>query len=243
MKVHHPSELRALRADALAQRAIDREDRFKDVVGEFERRRHLPPDESAAAAVVSAYAAGRAPPWLAAVLIGAIRHPVGYPTVLSIIRDNHRSLAESYAPAAIVKIVGRGRHPDCLDDLIALLRDAPETQVRCTAARTLGLLGAHDAIPALFDALRGERIVWRAARFALTQMPVDDDALAVWLRGDAVERRAACEVVVDQLDATRRGAPGPSPSLRPLVLRAIDQGTAVLLTGENEDLRAWAAAP
>lgn len=115
-------------------------------------------------------------------------------------------------------------------------------QVRCTATRTLGLLGATGAIPAVLEALRGGRIVWRAARYAFAYMPVGDEVLAVWLCGDAVERRAACEVVAEQLEEARRGAAGPSTSLRPLVLRALDEGAAVLLTGENEDLRAWAAS-
>jgi hypothetical protein len=62
-------------ATALADHA-----RFKHVAVELERRM---PDADAADALVEAYRANEAPPWLAVHLLGCIGHEVGYATPMS----------------------------------------------------------------------------------------------------------------------------------------------------------------
>jgi hypothetical protein len=79
----------------------------------------LSPDEEAAAIVVDAYQQGRVEPWLAALLLGAIRHERGYPTALAILRRGARRSSEIYAGPAMAKIRG----VEAFDDLAAVLRE------------------------------------------------------------------------------------------------------------------------
>src|ERR1044071_1257895 len=89
---------------------------FKAAAVALER---LPPDEEAAATIVTAYQQDRVAPWLAALLIGAIRHEHGYPTALAILRRGAGQLSESYAGPAMAKIRG----VEAFDDLAAVLRE------------------------------------------------------------------------------------------------------------------------
>src|SRR5579872_4446834 len=78
--------------------------------------KRLPPDQEAAATVVAAYQQDTVAPWLAALLIGAIRHERGYPTALAILRRGAGRLSESYAGPAMARIRG----VDAFDDLAAV---------------------------------------------------------------------------------------------------------------------------
>jgi HEAT repeat protein len=125
---------------------------FKAAAVALER---LPPDEEAAATVVAAYQQGRVDPWLAALLIGAIRHEHGYPTALAILRRGAGQLSESYAGPAMAKIRG----VEAFDDLAAVLREPGlERRVYEGAAYGLGQVADPRALPLVIDACMQERV-------------------------------------------------------------------------------------
>lgn len=115
----------------------------------------LSPDEEAATTVVTAYQQGTVDPWLAALLIGAIRHERGYPTALAILRRGAGQLSESYAGPAMARIRG----VDALDDLAAVLHEPGlERRVHEGAAYGLGEIADPRALPLVIEACMQERI-------------------------------------------------------------------------------------
>ena len=76
----------------LVRRAVANPAVFKAVSGLLRRR---PPDDAAAAWLVAAFDAGEAPAWLVAHLLGQLRSPVGYGSVLRILMSGARRLSES----------------------------------------------------------------------------------------------------------------------------------------------------
>ncbi len=161
-----------------------------------------PPDEAAALRVREAFAAGRAPPWLAAMLLGGIRHERGYSLALEILAGGHGSLSEEYAATAIVCIAS----PAAERDLVRVFESAigPErSATRRAASWALGALRTPSATNAVLDALaRGHIRALTAAR-ALAGAPLDPALLTDWLR---TGRRDVERVFVGMLIAQRCSA-------------------------------------
>ena len=237
--------VRALRTAAptmsaveLVEAALDDESLFKLVIGEFDRR-GAAPDLAAAERVAQAYDAGRVHAWLAAVLLGRVGHPAGYPTLLAIVRSGDGA-ARGYVEEAFGRLAGEGP----VDALVALLRESDSQPARSVAARSLAAIGARSAIPEVTAAVRAGRIGFWPARAALVGLGVEDERVASWLRSDArVDATLGCAVVFERMERQRaaKGSEGPSAALGALVLTAVDAGTPSLLRHEEEALRAWAA--
>jgi hypothetical protein len=60
-----------------------------------------PPNDTGARFLLAQYKKGDCPPWLAAYLLGCVRHELGYATVLQILLDAPGLCAESYAGVAL----------------------------------------------------------------------------------------------------------------------------------------------
>jgi hypothetical protein len=162
-----PKELVAL--------AVERHHHFKEVVLELRSR---PPDPDATAAVLAAWAAGAAPPWLTAVLLGAARDPAGYSAALQILRSAPGSLAESYAAAAMVHIRGEAARSDLIDIL--------ESDVRGRARKgaALGLVQVADANAAMavLAARRRRQLGTSSAAAVLARVPEAEELIVGLLR-------------------------------------------------------------
>lgn len=233
------SALHVMRPVELAALALDRHQVTKLVVHEFERRVGDPPDPEAAALLVRAHEEGTAPPWLVAILLGAVGHASGYPTALAILAASSNGNEGAYVSEAIVRMVG-GR---CADDLLPCLGDDESAAVRNLAARTLALAGVREALPAICDAATRERIGIRRARSALVTLDVDDEVVAGWLRSEQkTEITLGCQVVLKRLERTRmkQAVRAPERWLAPLLRAALERPELTLLRYEHEVLEEWA---
>lgn len=233
-----------MRATALVQLAIGEERSFKTVLAELERRSSEPPDPDAATAAVRAYEAARAEPWVAAALLGRIRHPLGYGAALAILRGpaGPSAAAHSFAAEAIAAMVGSR----CAEDLLPWLRDDPSPAVRRAAAHTLAHAGVREAIPFIHEAFTGGRLFVRTARESLVDVDVDDAAVAAWLQSErTTDAVLGCAVVFERLERarSRRRVREPGVALAPIVLTALDRAALVILRYQRDSVEAWATAP
>lgn len=78
----------------LVERTIEDDRHWKLAVRELGRRG---PDDEAARGAIAAHASGRAPPWLIADLLGAIRHPLGCAVLREIVDAPHVITARAAA--------------------------------------------------------------------------------------------------------------------------------------------------
>jgi hypothetical protein len=139
-------------------------------------QRH-PPNATAAAIVVDGYRDQRVAPWLAALLLGALRHPDGYATAHAILRRGAGQLSEAYAAAAMFQIRGAA----AFDDLAGVLWEPGlERPSYEGAAYALGDIPDPRSMPLVLEALAGRRIrLVTAAKIAATTS--SEDALLAWL--------------------------------------------------------------
>ncbi|WP_104985660.1 hypothetical protein [Sorangium cellulosum] len=211
--------------------------RFKHVAAELERRA---PDADAAGALVEAYRAEEAPPWLAAHLLGCIGHEAGYATVREILLNAPGSLAESYAGPALAKIRGER----ALQDLCVLLRDAPKQVSREGAACGLGRLGSPSAATALLEAATAGRIRWHTAAGILAGTPIAPRRLGELLRsGETAQLRLATEIVwVALLDANSGRSTWVhdfAAELRPMIRDVLAKPALNMAPRKRAQLEAW----
>ncbi|WP_437607670.1 hypothetical protein WMF20_43370 [Sorangium sp. So ce834] len=219
-------------AAALADHA-----RFKHVAAELGRRA---PDADAAGALVDAYRAGEAPPWLVAHLLGCIGHEVGYALVREILLSAPGMLAESYAGPALAKILGE----HALSDLCMLLRDAPKQASREGAAYGLARFRSPSAEAALLEAASAGRIRWHVAANVLADIPIAPSRLCELFRSGGIERlRLATEVVSAALrDADGGGSTwiyDVAAAVGPLVREALANPALSMAPRKRTQLEAW----
>jgi hypothetical protein len=195
----------------LASGAITWAINFKAAALALERLR---PDESAATIVVDAYQEDRVAPWLAALLLGAIRHPHGYPTALAILRRGAGQLSESYAGPAMAKMRGGA----ALDDLAAVLREPGlERWVYEGAAYGLSKIADPRALPLVIEAFVQKRI--RVSTAGSIAEVASADTLLTWLASaDQRYRELALHAFFYW---SAGGQPYPSRAARAAVLRAL----------------------
>ncbi|MDC3979815.1 hypothetical protein [Polyangium jinanense] len=221
----------------LVTTAIANHARFKDVAAELERRT---PDADAASALVEAYRAEEAPPWLAAHLLGCIGHELGYATVREILLNAPGMLAESYAGPALAKILGERALPD----LCALLRDAPKQISREGAAYGLKRLGPPSAEAALLEAATTGRIRWQTAASLLADIPIAPRRLCGLLRsGEVVQLRLATEIVWVALRHARSGQNtwiyDVAAELEPMIRDVLANPALSMAPRKRTGLEAW----
>lgn len=180
-------DLRPLASREIVRRVLAAHALLQDAAAILEARAR---DEEAAGALARAYDEGRAPAWLTAHLLGCVR--AGYDTARAILLRGERSLSESYAGVAMARIdPTRAR-----DDLLVIVRDAPQLRVREGAAYGLGALDASVvAVPAVVDAARRGLIRCTCAAYVVQPACASEELIA-WLSSDDVFlRRLAVEVV------------------------------------------------
>lgn len=144
------------------------------------------PDAESAARVVRAYESGRCEPWCAASLLGAIGHPDGYATALSILWSAPGALAESYAGPALARMRG----DEALSDLAAVLDDDSLPQ-RAHEGAALGLSTLSDsrADDVLLAAVDRGRVRTSVAGAVACERGIPSARLISWLRGTDSRRR------------------------------------------------------
>jgi hypothetical protein len=179
----------ALEAQDLVREALINHAVFKFSVIELEKR---PPSRPAAEIVVNAFRNGDAPPWLAAVLLGACRDKVGYNTVREMLLSAPRIRAEGYAGVALAKIAGH----DSLDDLINIMSNATDRHICEGAAFGLNSLGLPESAQALRKAalsgkMRPSTAAWMLAR----SFPNEGEVLELLRSPDQKSIRLATEII------------------------------------------------
>lgn len=189
--------------------------------------KRLPPDQEAAATVVAAYQQDTVAPWLAALLIGAIRHERGYPTALAILRRGAGRLSESYAGPAMARIRG----VDAFDDLAAVVREPGlERRVHEGAAYGLGRIADPRALPLVIEAYTQERIrVDTAGSIAANR--ASEAALRSYLASPEQRYRTLAVHAFFFWSASRQ--PYPSQAGRDAVLHALARPEHVPFPGEQ----------
>ncbi|XSG73979.1 hypothetical protein ACP8Y2_17520 [Herpetosiphon llansteffanensis] len=108
---------------------------FKQIDAVLAQRRSAP---AATELLIAAFAAGKAPAWLIAYLLGRIGAACGYATVRSIVLAAPGQMAEDYAAVAMVRI----DREQALIDLAELLNTAPQRASREAAASGLAEFGS-----------------------------------------------------------------------------------------------------
>lgn len=223
----------------LVRTAISNRASFKFVVGELEKR---PPSKAAAEAVTEVYGLGDAPPWLAAVLLGACRDKVGYDTVRGILLSAPGLGAESYAGVALFKIRGG----EALDDLKWILLNAPDLRSREGAAYGLQALGCQEAGPAILEATLAGKVRWRTGSHILSHNLANQAmVLGLLLTGDMHQARIATEIIDSSILSAKSGMGTNSLVFRPVrkLLQAVDQALSdprfTMAPGKRQRLNTW----
>jgi hypothetical protein len=182
-----PDAVDDLPSPKIVVRVLDDHSLFKRASAIFLRRK---PDEDAASVLLDAYHAGRAPPWLAAHLLGCLRAPLAYETVRAILHEAPRLLAESYAGVAMARIAGQAARAD----LLGTMRGAQSRRSREGALYGLGELGDSTVIPHILAAVRDRLIGRGAAGSVVATLGVSSQELATWLRSpDQATREVALD--------------------------------------------------
>jgi hypothetical protein len=151
-----------------------------------------PPDEDAAALLLEAYKAKRAPPWLTAQLLGCLRARSTYSAAREILLNAPGLLAETYAGVAMARIAGL----DARVDLLELLRRAEHWRSRQGALYGLAALRDPSLAPLIRDAVRDGFILCRDAGAVLSGLDVPTKVLVEWLASaDDVSRQVALDTV------------------------------------------------
>ncbi|UJR83148.1 Hypothetical protein I5071_52140 [Sandaracinus amylolyticus] len=143
------------------------------------------PDEHAARVVIDAHDRGEAPSWLAAVLLGRVRHRTGYAKSIEILRRCDRLLSEDYAAVAAVRIAGA----DAERDLVDVVNTMEDGNARKAAASGLGMIGTASAIAFLAGAPARSRLRGASVAHALAGAAVETRTMLEALRSPDLETR------------------------------------------------------
>jgi HEAT repeat protein len=154
---------------------------FKDVLRRLET---LPPSENASLTVIKTHDRGDVGSWMAAALLGRVRHRFGYVRVLEIL-DANDAQANSWAADALVRIVGR----DSELDLARVIDEVDHGIARKSAALALGSLGSESSIAILVRALERGRLRALSVAQALCNTHVEPSVLVRALASPALEAR------------------------------------------------------
>lgn len=161
---------------------------FKKAGRELEQ---LLPDEAAARAVIQAYQEQRAEPWLAAFLLGCIRHDVGYDIVRTILLEGTPS-ASDYAGKAMAAIGGRR----AAGDLVDILNATTSWRIRQAAIFGLEDLDYKPAVPFLIEAYSRGHLGPSPHVSKLVAEAVTEQMLLAWLGSDNEnDAKLACKVI------------------------------------------------
>ena len=175
----------------------------------------LPPDEEAAGIVVDAYQEDRIEPWLAGLLLGAIRHERGYPTALAILRRGAGMGSESYAGSAMARMWG----VKAFDDLVAVLRE-PGLEHRVCEGAAYGLREIDDprALQLVIEAFVQDRIRIDTAGSIAACLASEAELLSYLASVEQRYRSLALHAFFYWSASLR---PYPSQAARDTVLRAV----------------------
>lgn len=164
-----------MKAVEIVERAIRDHATIKAALASLRQR---PTDDEAVAVLLRAYHGGRAPAWLTAALLGALRAENAYDLVHEMLRCQHGFMIEAYAAGAMFEIRGdRAEH-----DLLELAWHAPDGRTRDAAALVLSGRLTRASVLAL---ARGKRILYGTAASLLTREGVDEALLHELLSSDA----------------------------------------------------------
>lgn len=167
------------------------------------------PDDATSELLIEEYRTGRAPPWLAAHLLGCLRAPAGYSVVREILISAPGLTAEAYAGVALARIdpaLARG-------DLLLLMSQGGHRRIREGALYGLGSLRQPDLGDAIVEAVRRGRVQADAAGSVIASLGLSHEALLAWLESsDALRRNVAVRAVF--FLSARAGGVVPRPLAR-----------------------------
>lgn len=170
----------------LVERAIRDHATFKAAIASLRER---PTDDRAVETLLEAYREGRAPAWLTAVLLGALRAEAAYDFVRNMLETMHGQMVESYAAGAMVEIRGERAQPD----LVHIAWHASDGRTRQAAA---GAIRGREKRATLLALSRAGRIDPLSVSFSLARDGVDETWLRELLSSDAdVDLRIGTEVL------------------------------------------------
>ena len=173
----------------LVDKAVQNRTCFKIVSPKLEA---LPPDKTAANKLISAYRAGKSPPWLTAHLLGCVGHSVGYATAKQILLDGPGQSAESYAGVAMAKIRGTESYAD----LREILANGEQPKMRRGAAHGLAHRREPDVIPTFIEGYAAKRLPLNDVSWHVAHCGPDDSVLISLLKSsDSRLQRLGCKTV------------------------------------------------
>lgn len=216
----------------LVERAIREHATFKSAVTALEKRCT---DTHAVETLLRAHREGRAPAWLTAVLLGALRAEAAYEVVHEMLRTMHGGMVEDYAAAAMMKIRGERAEPD----LVELAWHATDGRTRNAAAMVLKSRSTRSTILAL---ARAARIHYLTAAAVLARDAVDEALLRELLSSEAeIDLRIGTELLCSwlrnaELSSIREG-------IEPLVRRVLGLGDFRMSPTKRRTLLAWVGEP
>lgn len=156
----------------LVERAIREHATFKAAILALRKR---PTDDQAVQALLGAYREGRAPAWLTAALLGALRAQSAYELVHEMLRTQHGCGIEGYAASALKDIRAERAAPDLLE----IAWTAADGRTRNAAAAMLTNTATILALA------RAGRIHHTTAAYKITRDGVDEVVLLALLSSDA----------------------------------------------------------
>ncbi|WP_236515427.1 hypothetical protein [Sandaracinus amylolyticus] len=240
-RVRRIRELRdpiALVREALADSRV-----FKFVVASLDE---CEPNEHAARLVVEAHDRGEAPSWLAAALLGHVRHRVGYAKVMEILRRGDALLSESYAAGSAALIAGAAAERD----LMEVVDTVEDGYARRAAAHALGTIGTVTAIAFLAGAPARGRLRCASVAHALATAPVETRTMLEAMRSPDLETRRWPPMLIAQRlrSAAREDAARPAvpddPELRNALASVLEEGVGaegVVWRADAQVIRDWLA--
>lgn len=238
----------------IVRRAIEDPSYFEDAVAALA---HCEPNALAARTLVDAHDANEVPSWLVACLLGHVGHRDGYSRVIDILRRGDRSLSESYAAEAAVRIADTSiAGVDVQADLEDVIDSIEDGTTRKAAAWALGALGTARAIAFLTAAPARGRLHARTVAKVLSRAAVDPEIMLDATRSSHPDtRRWPAMLIAERV--RRRGdldSAGParaplenqelrrcaqSPSLRAALGEQLAKGEDTVWSADAKLVRAW----
>jgi len=220
----------------LVERAIREHATFKSAVLILRER---PADDHAMGALLHAYREGRAPAWLTAALLGALRAEAAYELVHEMLRTMHGYMIESYAAGAMMQTRGERAVPD----LVELAWHAADGRTRNAAA---GALTTKETRATILALARAERIHYGTAAYVMTRDGVDQALLHELLSSDAeIDLRIGTECLCDLLrnEESRSVLSSIRERIEPTLRRVLALADFRMSPSKRRTLVAWVGEP
>lgn len=195
------------------------------------------PDPAAAELLIAAFAAGTAPAWLVAYLLGRIGADCGYSTARAIVLAAPGQLAESYAAVAMVRIRGA----QTFGDLAELLNTAPQRASREAAASGLAEFGSAEAVEFILAAGQTQTIRLNIAGSLLGRLPCDQAKIAELLTSEQAHNIRLALAIVKVMALNLNVDSRPEQDLIAALEQTLANPAIVMAPQTRRNLTRWIA--